>query len=689
MNATEMGKINTNEWLLTNGLGSFASGTVCDAHTRTYHAWLFAALEPPSRRTLLLARIEATLELPGEHLDLGTNFWASGAIAPTGYKYLQSFQVYPTPTWIWGQSHWQLTRQILMPYGLLAADYGAAQPLFRHRVLVRYRYEGEAAAILKLRPLIGDRTFHAQQRQDNVLEFSQVIQAKRVQLQAKRSRWLGTPWQLTWTNAEYCADAVWYWSFRYPEETQRGLKDIEDLYSPGYLTAMVQPGESLTLEACVLLQTQQSDDLSHDLWLDSHQFDRSLQAAQERFDQQFAHLVVGSFEDAKLRLWQQLLQAGDQFIAYRTSIASPTIIAGYHWFNDWGRDMLISIPGLTLKTKRFALAKQLLKAYGQHCKEGLLPNTFPNDGATPFYHNLDAALWWIETLGLYLETTQDWDFLHDQYPVVQQIYKHLVAGTVFNIRLDAMDGLLTWDAPDVALTWMDTVVDGQPVTPRRGKPIEVNALWYSALCWAKQWAERLQAEKGTTSGKFANQALRYGQQAEQVKLSLQKFWHPHAQYLYDVIAPDDRPDPSIRPNAVIALSLTHCAFEPFIGQAVLQVAENRLLTPYGLRSLDPIDFRYIGRYAGNLWERDRAYHQGTVWSWLLGPFIRAWQRFYPNEPLPINWKPLLHHFQHEACLGSISEIFDGDPPHCPQGAIAQAWSVAELIRHWDDVTLTP
>lgn len=698
-----MDNLDTREWLLTNGLGSFASGTVCDGHTRTYHGWLIAALEPPGQRTLLLARIDATIEIAGQSLDLGVNFWKSGAIAPQGYRLLKSFEVDPIPTWIWGQTDWRLSRRLLMPYGLWQTDSG--EPQFCDRLLIQYQYHGTEPAVLKLRPLIGDRIFHYQQRAQPDLQFAQVVEPSGILLQAKRSNWVGTSWQLSWTEGTYDSDGLWYWGYRYPEETQRGLADIEDLYSPGCLTIILSPGQTVTLEACV--RCSETHRVSSDL--DQESFDRVLAAEQQRLAQTFTGVelfrTVGEtvepgdktwLQNSKLKpqnskLLQRLLTAGDQFLVYRSSTQGPTMIAGYPWFNDWGRDTLIALPGLTLTTRRFDLAKGLLKTFGQYCQYGLIPNAFPDAGAKPFYNTIDAALWWVETLGLYLETSQDWDFLAEQYPIVWGIYKGLMAGTLYGIRVDAFDGLVTWNAPQVALTWMDAVVEEEPVTPRRGKPVEINALWYSALCWAQQWAERLQQSEpqdlSMDTATLSNQARRYAAQAEQVKVALQKFWNPKASYLYDTIDPDDYPDPTLRPNAVIALSLQHCGFAEAVGQQTLEIARDRLLTPYGLRTLDPADSDYIGQYRGGIWQRDRAYHQGTVWPWLIGPFIRAWQRFYPSVPVPFDWHPLLHHFQHQACLGSISEMFDGNPPHFPKGAVAQAWSVAEVIRHWTDTEL--
>ncbi|BAY25839.1 glycogen debranching enzyme [Calothrix sp. NIES-2100] len=681
------------EWLLTNGLGSFASGTVSDVRTRTYHGWLFAATNPPSGRTLLLSHLEASLEVEGKVVTLGTNYWSSGRIELTGYQLLQAFEIHPVPKWIWGKDNWQLSRQLVMPYGLVESRNGnkgqisplSSSPTLCHRLLIQYRYEGTQASILRLRLLIGDRDFHHQQTASAELHFSQVqLLQKQVCLQAIIGGRFGTPWYLRWTQGDYKPDGVWYWDYRLKEETQRGLSDKEDLYSPGYLSVHLQPGDVVTLEAQVGLPNPQADPLTCET------FTEAIATEEERLSQIFGW-NRGDEEDkgenallshTQSPIWQQLLKASDQFIVYRASIAGPTVIAGYHWFNDWGRDTLIALPGLALVTERFDLAKGLLQTFGHYCRQGLIPNAFPDVGGEPFYNSIDAALLWIETLGLYLEATQDWQFLAEQFPVAQQIHKAFVSATRYNIHVDATDWLVSWDAPHVALTWMDAVVGGQPVTPRLGKPIEINALWYSALCWLSQWAERLsQIQDGNSSERLAKQAQRYAQQAQQVKASLQKFWNAKLCYFYDTIQLDDRRNSQIRPNAVLALSLHHCGFPVEQGRQVLTVATSCLLTPYGLRSLDPGDPQYIGKYQGTPEKRDRAYHQGTVWSWLIGPFIRAWGRFYPEEPIPFDWEPLLKHFLDDACLGSISEIFDGDPPHQPKGAIAQAWSVAEVIRY--------
>jgi 4-alpha-glucanotransferase len=686
-----MTDLDTREWLLTNGLGGFASGTVSDVHTRTYHGWLFAATNPPSVRKFLLSHLEASLEITGKAIALGTNIWGSGEIEPRGYKFLHHFDINPVPKWVWSGDNWQLTRQLVMPNGNWerqgSREQGAGKnklPLPNtQRILIQYRYEGKERGILKLRLFIGDCNFHHQQTGCKEIQFSQLVNQQMVCLQINDGGQFGTPWHLRWTQGEYQSDGLWYWNYSLPEETKRGLGDHQDLYSPGSLTVNLQPGDTVTLEAQVGLPDSQPAILSPD------SFAEAVDAEQERLTQIFGWKEEAgsrgenrSFPSPQSPIQQTLLKASDQFIVYRDSIAGPTVIAGYHWFGDWGRDTLIALPGLTLVPQRFEIAKGLLQTFARYCRHGLIPNAFPDVDSEPFYNSIDAALWWIETLGLYLEATQDWQFLVEQFPVVQQIHTAFIGGTRYNIQVDAIDGLISWDADGVALTWMDALVEGLPVTPRCGKAVEINALWYSALCWLSQWAERLSQIDAGNFLPLTNQAQRYARQAEQAKNSLQKFWNPQLGYLYDFIDPDHHRNSQIRPNAVLALSLHHCGFSQEQGRQVLDLATSRLLTPYGLRSLDPSDPEYVGKCEGSPHKRDRSYHQGTVWTWLIGSYVRSWERFYPEVPIPFDWQPLLDHFLSSACLGSISEIFDGDAPHISRGAIAQAWSVAELIRYF-------
>ena len=685
-----MDELDTREWLLTNGLGSFASGTVCDARTRTYHGWLVAALDPPAQRVLLFSHLEASLEVGGLIFALGTNFWLANQVEkvePLGYRLLREFSVDPVPTWVWSLGdQWQLHRQIMMPYGMVTERRSPeATPPFVNRVLVQYRYMGSQQALLRLRPIIGDRDFHLHQQEVPALSFSQLISSNEVFLQALQAGQTGTPWSLSWSQGQYHPEETWYWSYYYPVEARRGLDYLEDLFSPGYLTVWLQPGETVTLEARVGLPSATLSDQLPTI------VDWTMQAEQQRLEQAFQTLhAVSSASTAPERMvvWERLLQASDRFLAWQPVQQTPTIVAGYHWFGDRSRDTLLSIPGLTLTTGRFLLARKMLDRLGRLCCQGLIPNLLPVYGGDVSYCNIDCALWWIETLGLYLEATQDWEFLLEQYEVVKQIYKAFTTGTLYNIRIDASDGLITWDDTSVPLTWMDTIVAGEAVTLRNGKPVEINALWYSALCWATQWATLLADHPDVENAdRLLNLARRYDQQAGQVKASMQKFWNAQQRYFYDRLEPNDRLDATIRPNAVLALSLHHCAFSPEQSRQVLSTARDRLLTPYGLRTLDPADPAYCGTCDGTPDQRDRAYHQGTVWSWLLGPFSRAWSRFCTTkgEPLPLDLQPLLTHFQHEGCFDAIAEIFDGDTPHQPRGAIASASAIAELLRQWEEL----
>ncbi|NET73269.1 MAG: hypothetical protein F6K62_20745 [Sphaerospermopsis sp. SIO1G2] len=465
-----MFELDTREWLLTNGLGGFASGTVADVHTRTYHGWLFAATNPPSGRKLLLSHLEASLEISGTTIALGTNIWSSGKIEPTGHRLLHDFNIYPVPEWVWSGYKWHLSRKLVMPNSLGKNEEN------EQRILIQYQYEGAKTGTLRLRLLIGDRDFHHQQIGNHEIQFSQLLSERILCLQINQQGQFGTPWHLSWTKGQYQADGLWYWNYALPAETKRGLGDHQDLYSPGYLTVELQPGDSVTLEAKVGLPNIQQPTLT------ANSFTEIVTAEKNRIEKIFIQATETQNQinqpiiNHELPIINYLLKASDQFIVYRASISGPTVIAGYHWFNDWGRDTLISLPGLTLTTKRFSIAKGLLNTFGSYCHHGLIPNAFPDIDNNPFYNSIDAALWWIEILGIYLETTQDWQFLKAQFPIVQQIHKAFTIGTSYDIQIDVIDNLVSWDANGVALTWMDALVEGIPVTPRRGKPVEINAL---------------------------------------------------------------------------------------------------------------------------------------------------------------------------------------------------------------------
>ena len=371
---------------------------------------------------------------------------------------------------------------------------------------------------------------------------------------------------------------------------------------------------------------------------------------------------------------QRLVTAADQFLVRRDSTAGTTVIAGYHWFGDWGRDTMISLPGLALTTRRFDEAAQILRTFARYADRGMLPNRFPDGDEAPEYNTVDATLWWFHALDAYRRATGDLDLAREQFPLLAEVIDWHVRGTRHGIRLDPADGLLLAGEPGVQLTWMDAKIGDWVVTPRTGKPIEVNALWLNAL--------EVMAELATRQGQSDTH---YRELADRARAGMQRFWSETDGYLYDVIDPEDQGDPSLRPNQVFALSLPHRAFSPAQEAAVLTAIREHLLTPYGLRTLTPTHPAYVGQYAGDAAHRDSVYHQGTVWPWLLGAYVDATLNVRGATPevrseLRELIRPLLDHLARDACLGSISEIFDGDPPHRPRGCVAQAWSVAEVLR---------
>jgi predicted glycogen debranching enzyme len=371
---------------------------------------------------------------------------------------------------------------------------------------------------------------------------------------------------------------------------------------------------------------------------------------------------------------ESLVAAADQFLVQRASTGGPTVIAGYHWFGDWGRDTMISLPGLTLTTRRFEGARGILRTFARYVDQGMLPNRFPDSGEMPEYNTVDATLWWLHALDRYHRATDDDDLLREQFPLLQQVIDWHVRGTRHGIKVDPEDGLLLAGAPGVQLTWMDARIGDWVVTPRYGKPVEVNALWLNALSMMARFADHLSQD-----------GAEYRYLAARARNGMQRFWSEEHGYLYDVIGPDGVGDASLRPNQLFAFSLPTCAFSHQQGEAVLKVVQEQLLTPYGPRSLAPGADGYDGRYAGDSYHRDSVYHQGAVWPWLLGAYADALVNLRGLTPatraeLRERIAPLMRHLDGDACLGSVSEIFVGDAPHAPNGAVAQAWSVAELLR---------
>lgn len=625
------------EWLETNGIGGFASSTIIGLNTRRYHGLLVPALNPPLGRIVALSKFEETLTLSnGNTFDLSSNNYY-GAIHPHGYRYLEHVQFAPLPTFTYQLNDVVFEKQVFMIHGQNATiiTYG---PL-------------EEPATLTLRPLVAFRDYHHITRQNHFLNPHVDIEPNHIRFQPYEQL---PPLYIT-HNGQFENKGDWYYNFTYPVEAYRGLDCEEDLYCPGEFTFELQPGQPAHIIASLEpIDIDQTDTLK-----------------QTEITRRKKLIQNAPADDVSTRL---LTQAADAFIVKRKDNLS-TIIAGYPWFTDWGRDTMIALPGLTLVTKRFDEARGILSAFAQVCDQGLIPNRFPDHGETPDYNSVDATLWYVHAIDRYLAYTGDTAFVEKTlWPTIKDIITHFCKGTRYNIHVDD-DGLLYAGEPGVQLTWMDAKVDDWVVTPREGKPVEINALWYNALCVAQNLAEQFKEPK---------LAQEYSTLAQKAAAQFpQTFWNPETACLFDCIGPHG-PDPAIRPNQIFALSLPHRMLSSEQEKSVLAIVQRDLLTPYGLRSLSPSDPAYRGHYGGDPHARDGAYHQGTVWGWLLGSFVTSWVRIHQDDPSVHHTAqrfldPLRQHLQ-EYGLGQISEIFDGDPPYTPRGCYAQAWSVAETLR---------
>ncbi len=627
------------EWLVTNGIGGYASGTVAGLLTRRYHGLLIAALKPPLGRTLLVTKLDETAIYDGRTYPLHTNRWASGAVAPTGFRYLERFHLEgTTPVWTFACADALLEKRVWMQHDAnttyIRYDLrrGSAPLTLQAKALVNYRVHHGATHAGNWQMQV-DSTPHGLQ----VLAFDAAI-----------------PFYLLSDRAEVTPHHEWYRDFFLSLEDHRGLDAQEDHLHVGTFRATLQPGESLTLVA--------STDASPSL--------DGTSAYAER--QGYEQTLIRQSGHTEAPAWlQHLVLAADQFIVRRPLPDEPqgrTIIAGYPWFGDWGRDTMISLPGLTLTTGRHEVARCILRTFARFVDQGMLPNRFPEFGETPEYNTVDATLWYFEAIRAYHAATRDDRLLRELFPVLQEIIHWHQQGTRYNIHVDPADSLVYAGEPGVQLTWMDAKVGDWVVTPRIGKPVEISALWYNALRIMAGFAHRL-----------GHPAEIYDAAADQIQAGFARFWNQEAGYCYDVLDGPDGHDASLRPNQLLAVSLPHSPLAEWQQRAVVDVCARRLLTSHGLRSLGPDEPAYVGHYSGDQYERDGAYHQGTVWSWLIGPFVRAHLRVYRDPGLARSFlQPLIHHLADHG-VGSISEIFDGDPPFTPRGCIAQAWSVAEAL----------
>jgi predicted glycogen debranching enzyme len=518
---------------------------------------------------------------------------------------------------------------------------------------------------LELRPLCTYRDYHAHARGGWSLAVA--AEERGCCITAFRG---ARPYRVLTDRGEFSSEPDWYWNFHHRSEAERGLDTEEDLFRPGTFRLRLEPGEQVTFIA-----TAEAD------------FDTPAVALER--EQKRRRTLVRSVADAAPRWVQRLTLAADQFIVRRSNaqgeLQGTSVIAGYPWFSDWGRDTMIALPGLAIATGRHADAAAILRTFASHVSEGMLPNRFPDGGEAPEYNTVDATLWMFHAISAYLEATADRALLRDLYPTLREVIEWHQRGTRYGIHVDPRDGLLFAGEAGVQLTWMDAKVGDWVVTPRIGKAVEINALWHFALSHMALWARSLNDRRAA-----AGYAAAAGQVAASFAAS---FWYPSGGYLYDVIdGPDGvavdgrRMDPSLRPNQIFAVSLGFELLDTMRACAVVEACARELLTPVGLRSLSPRDPHYVANYRGDPHARDGAYHQGTVWSWLLGSFALAHHRVYGNTPHALALLEGLASHLDEGCSGTISEIMDGSPPHAPRGCFAQAWSVSETLRAYHSLT---
>jgi predicted glycogen debranching enzyme len=644
------------EWLVTNGIGGYASGTIAGSMTRRYHGLLIAALQPPVGRMQLVAGLDEIVRYGGAEFSLATHRWASGAIEPKGYQYIEGFRLEGTaPVWTYAVGDARLEKRVWM-------EHGANTTYVQYSAL-----EGSGPIALAMKALVNYRDFHGS---THAGEWRMRIEA--VEQGVRVVAFDGaTPFYLRSRQAACELQNEWHRDCFLPEERERGLDDREDHLLAAVFGAKVNVGETVTIVA----STEES--LAVDGKVAREQ--RVVREAKIAAAWSAQNHAISGPEPEWL---QQLILAADQFIVKRAlpgQAEGRSVIAGYHWFGDWGRDTMIALPGLTLATGRADVARQILLAFAAYVDGGMLPNNFPDAGGKPEYNTVDAGLWYFEAVRQYFAATRDEQILKKLFPVLAGMIDAHVKGTRYQIHVDPDDGLLYASEAGVQLTWMDAKIGDWVVTPRTGKAVEINALWINALETMIGFAREL-----------GNSSEAYQRLSAKAKGGFRRFWNARRQCCFDVIdAPGLGNDESLRPNQIFAVALPVSALPGEQQKAVVDVCAAKLLTPYGLRSLAPGEDGYQGRYAGGPRERDAAYHQGTVWAWLLGPFALAHYHVYGDRGAAMRFIEPLGGAMARYGLGTLGEIFDGDAPFAPRGCIAQAWSVGEVLRAWSELARVP
>jgi predicted glycogen debranching enzyme len=652
------------EWLVTNGLGGYAAGTICGAATRRYHGLLVAALPAPLGRWMLLNHLSELIRLPGGRtLQIGAEERAGGVLELYGADHLAEFRLEAgLPVWLYRLDGYAFEKRVLLVHQ-------------QNTAYVTYRLvEGDGAVRLKLRPAVHFREHDARVSQTIGRPYRLTAEEDRFELSDGGDHTPVLRLRLFAERPAFTVEGKTLPEILYRVEESRGYDFRGDLWSPGYFRGDLARGQDVTL-----LASAEPWDVIRALGPDG-----ASDAERERR----RRLIQAADPAARAGFGAELVLAADQFLirpagraeeAVRARAAGDevrTVIAGYYWFTDWGRDAMISLPGLTLATGRHAEAGYILRTFAHYVRDGFIPNLFPEGQNEGLYHTADATLWFFQATARYVEATRDRETLRRLLPKFLDIVAHHLRGTHFGIHVDPADGLLSQGAEGYQLTWMDAKVGDWVVTPRRGKAVEINALWYNALRHLEGWLRGAGEER---------RAAEIAGHAERARASFnRRFWYAPGGYLYDVAdAEGGGDDPSCRPNQLFAISLAHPVLDRERWPPVLRVVRERLLTPVGLRSLAPGSPDYKAKYYGDLRSRDAAYHQGTVWGWLIGPFIDAYQKVHPDDRAGA--RRFLDGFAShlsEACLGSVSEIFDAEEPFTPRGCVAQAWSVAEVLRCW-------
>ena len=652
------------EWIVTNGLGGYASSTALGINTRKYHGLLVAAFNPPVDRRVILTKLDEEIQIKNETYPIGSNEFKNG-VRPKGYQFLSNFSLDPLPAYTYTVHGFQLQKKIFMRQGENATA-----------VIYEVFNSNENEALLRISPLVSSRHLYSVTKKENLAwDFIQKVFEKGVIV--KPSSLPSTLILFSSEGQYFAGKGKWVREIYFRVDGSRGESCLDDSFQPGLFELRIAPKERKNFY--VIASGGRNEKEAHTL-LSSicEEPDHANLLYNQELKRRKSLLITFQkrYADVKMEDWLKwLILVADSFIVDRESTRTKSVIAGYHWFEDWGRDSMISLPGLTLVTGRFEVAKEILSTFKHYCSKGLIPNRFPNQvGDKPIYNTVDATLWYFNAVLQYLKYTGDFDFVRLQlWETLQSIMEHHIQGTLYDIHMDD-DGLI---AHGPQLTWMDAMVGGQFVTPRNGKAVEIQALWYNALKIMELLAIYFNQKED---------AKKYWDMAEKTRKSfLEKFWNPQKCCLFDVVC-EGQGDEALRPNQVIAVALDFSMLDRAREKEIVENVWRRLWGKYGLRTLPKDDPRYVGKYLGDWTHRDRAYHNGTVWAWLLGPLITAFLKVNDYEE---HWRsfafqnflqPLFQKETFKAGLGTISEIFDGDPPHTSRGCVSQAWSVAEPLR---------